>query len=188
MRPYHWKTVKIQDSKIFWVSQKSLFLQQRISDRVLKYQLNFKPMNHAMSKQNNHHFQAPSPTVTSWAAGSLQGWWCSGVLEFAINNWPHLKQPHSRALWCATGRVLNYCLIKGSLCICQSLLLQQRKVRLPAALAAQCSTVPPMLLPAVKQQCDSSDTQQLPQNVFLLPWAWESVPSATPCSMSHLPF
>lgn len=81
-----------QESRIFWVSSRTLFLQQ---SRVLKYQLNFKPVNHAISKQNHHHFQAPSPDSRLLCSRELAGVMVFG--RFGVYNSAHLKQPHSRA-------------------------------------------------------------------------------------------
>lgn len=74
-----------------------------------------------------------------------------------------------------------------SLSICQTPLVW---VKLPVWLAASSSVqhrLSLLLLPPVKQQHDSSDTEQLPPE-SLLSWACGSLPSATPCTMSHLPF
>lgn len=97
--PYCWKTVTSQDSRIFWVSPRILFLQQRISSRVLKYQLSFKPMNHAIGSRTITISKHQVLTATSWAAESSQGWRCSGGLEFAIYNLRHLKQVKQAETW-----------------------------------------------------------------------------------------
>lgn len=88
-------------SRVFWVSPRNIFLQKKVSCRVLNYQLNFKPMNHAIRNQNNHQFWVPKPDShppSSWDIGKatvFRNSRQSGGLEFAIYNSLYLKDSHT---------------------------------------------------------------------------------------------
>lgn len=187
-------------SRVFWVSSRNISLQKRVSCRVLNYQLNFKPMNHAISNQNNHQFRVPKPDShppSSWDIGKamvFRNSSQSGGLEFAIYNSLYLKDSHTTEysnakqaeswtnawmLWSWFPLYLPnspYSLNKG-----WSSLYDRQWATLYSTISL------PLVLPPVKQQCDSSDTEQLPPE-SLLSGACESLSSTTPCTMSHLPF
>lgn len=89
----------------------TLLVQKRILGRSLKYQLNCKAMNHALSNQNNH-LQAPKPEshlLSSREVGKAMVFSNSrqsGGLESVIYNSLHLKDSPT-AEYRETSRVLN---------------------------------------------------------------------------------
>lgn len=188
--------------------------QNSIIRDVLNVTLLLKDNTNRCHEQPDHHFWAPKPDTHPM---SSRNWKSNGIWKkqmtsrFSGSYWP-TKQwwqtRHPSALASAIYKLLyqkaspmveyyyekqaeawiNVLALRDSLYACQTLLIHWLRVKLPVQTAALRSTVSlPVLLPPVKEQRDSSDTEQLPPE-SLLSWACERLPSAAPCTMSHLPF